>query len=214
MNQERIIYKIDSDDIEKGINILSNLKIIEYLPIHNNTTNNKLIVNKIGIGDAGTKLYIETSYLKVLEISGNKLYLKLPQSHIDFFTQIDDKCSELLGDLVHGETELDISELYGQIDLMGYNDVETFDITNIEYKSLIDDNTDVMRINVFENTTIKQSGKDISISQINPDDDIRLVIGLDYISLLVESTELLARTKIYSYFIDKKKIYTYVPQSR
>jgi hypothetical protein len=213
MEQERIVYKIDTKDfVEKDI--LSNLKITEYLPIQDNGTNNKFIVNKLGIGDLGKKLFIETSYLKVLSVDGNKLYLELPQSHIDFFDTIDDKCAELLGDLVNGESNLDISELYGQMDLMGYNDVDTFDITNVEYKSLIDTNSGIIKINIFSSTTIKQSGKNISSSKINPGDDVRLVIGLDYISLLVDTSNLLARTKIYCYFIEVSKKYTYVPIPR
>jgi hypothetical protein len=212
MEQKSIIYKIDSDN--KIDNILSDLKIIEYLPIHDNGTNNKLIVNKLGIGQSGLKLFIETSYLKVLAIDENKLYLKLTQSHIDFFDSIDDKCAELLGELVNGESELDITELYGQIDLMGYNNVENFSLEGVEYKSLIDTDTNIMKINIFSNTTIKQSEKNISSSKISPGDDVRLVIGLDYISLLIDKKNLLARTKIYSYFIDVSKNYTYVPSSR
>ena len=215
MNQERIIYKIDANNNDNSeLNILSNLKIIEYLPIHDCKTDHKLIVNKLGVEDMGLKLFIETSYLKVLSVDENKLCLKLPQSHIDFFDAMDDKCAELLGVLVNGETEHDITELYGQIDLMGYNNVKTFDITNIEYKSLIDTNTNTIKINIFSNTTIKQAGKNISASKINPGDDVRLVIGLDYISLLINPSNLLARTKIYSYFIDVSKNYTYVPSLR
>lgn len=213
MNQERIIYKIDAND-DNELNILSNLKIIEYLPIHDCKTDHKLIVNKLGVGDMGLKLFIETSYLKVLSVDENKLCLKLPQSHIDFFDAMDDKCAKLLEELVIGETELDIAELYGQMDLMGYNDVETFDFTNVDYKSLIDTNNDTMKINIFSGTTIKQAGKNISTSKINPGDDVRLVIGLDYISLLINPSNLLARTKIYSYFIDVSKNYTYIPSSR
>ena len=214
MNQEqkRIIYKIDNNDDE--FNILSDLKIIECLPIHDCKTDHKLVVNKLGIGDMGLKLFIETSYLKVLSIDEIKLCLKLPQSHIDFFDTMDDKCAELLGKMVNGETELDITELYGQIDLMGYNNIETFDIANVEYKSLIDTNSGIMKINIFSDTTIKHSGKNISSSKIKPGDDVRIVLGLDYISLLIDSSNLLARTKIYSYFIDVSKNYTYVPSSR
>lgn len=215
---ERIVYKINSDSsIENDqelTNILSNLNIIEYLPIIDSSTNSKLIVNKIGVGEHGIKLYVETSYLKVMEINNNKLFLKLPESHYDFFNQIDDKCTDLLADLVNGETKHDIAELYGQIDLMNYDNVDNFNSSDIEYKSLVDENSDIIKINIFSNTTIKRGNKVIDLSEINTDDEVRLVLGFDYISLLVDTSRLIARTKIYSYFIDVNKKYAYVPQIR
>ena len=214
--EERVVYKIDDDKLNHQINfLLSNLKITDILPIHDTSKNNKLIVNKLGIDDNNKqlKVFVETSNLQVIEIEDNKLHLKLPQSHIDFFNLIDDKCTELLSDLINGESDLDISELYGNIDLMGYENIDNFDSSNIEYKSLISsNNTDIIKINIFSGTTIKQGNKEIEKSKIVIGDNLRLVIGLDYISLLVDKPNLIARTKIYCYLIDLNK--KYVQQQR
>jgi hypothetical protein len=217
---ERVVYKIDNDndndnnnESNKQIDILSNLKIIEILPIQDTLSDNKLIINKLCIdnGHTQSKLFIETSYLQVFAIEDNKLHLKLPPSHISFFNQIDDKCTELLGDLVNGESDLEICNF----NELTCNSPENFDLYNIEYKSLISStNSDTMKINIFSGTTIKYGTKEIDKSKINIGDTIRLVIGLDYISLLVDTLNIVARTKIYSYFIDVSKKYNYIPQSR
>jgi hypothetical protein len=216
--EERIVYKIDDPDSSHQINfLLSNLKITDILPIHDTSKNNKLIVNKLAIDDKSKqfKLFIETSNLQVIEIEDNKLHLKLPQSHIDFFNLIDDKCTELLSDLINGESELDISELYSNIDLIGYENIDNFDSSNIEYKSLISpDNTDIIKINIFSGTTIKQGNKEIEKSKIVIGDNLRLVIGLDYISLLIDKPNLIARTKIYCYLIDLNKKYVQQPREK
>jgi hypothetical protein len=212
---ERKVYKIENDyETNKLDEILPNLKITETIPIHDNLSNDKLIINKLYVlnDNIQSKLFIETSYLEVLSIDNNKLHLKLPSSHINFFNQIDDKCTELLGDLVNGDLD---SELYSFIELInGYN-IENFDLYNIEYKSLISTiNSNSININIFSGTTIKQGIKEIDKTKINVGDTVRLVIGLDYISLLVDVSNFVARTKIYCYFIDVNKKYNYTHQSR
>lgn len=214
MDQDRIVYKIDSNNFEEQNNILLNLKVIEYLPIQDTKTNNKLIVNKLSVDDNGKKLFIETSFLKVKSIDSNKLCLELPKNHIDFFYKIDEKCTELLGELVNGNSELDITELYKHVSMNEYDYMENLDIEDIEYKTLINDDSNIIKINIFPNTTVKQFDKNIPISKIKQDDEVRLLIGLDYISLLIDTPNLLARTKIYTYFIDVKKKYTFISQER
>lgn len=207
----RVVYKIN-DDFVNQINILSELNINESVPIEDTTSNNKMIVNKLCIGrDSQKKMYIETLLLEVLFVSNNKLHLRLPESHINFFNSIDDKCTELLSDLVNGETDFDMDKLCENID--------NLDLTNIEFKSIISNdlktnNENILKINIFSNTTIKQGNKLIDCSKIKVGDSVRLVLGLDYISLLIDTTNLIARTKLYCYLIDVSKKYIYNPEPR
>ena len=222
MNQ--VVYKIDNElDYKSNIisesNILSELNINEFFPIQDTTTNNKMIVNRLCVGNDTKKMYIETSLLEVMFVSNNKLHLRLPKSHIDFFNLIDDKCTELLSDLVNGETELDISKLCGKINSIGNDGIENFDFTNIEYKSIVSNDLEtneenILKINIFSNTTIKHGNKFVDISKIKVGDSVRLVLGLDYISLLIDATNLVARTKLYCYLIDISKKYIYNPEPR
>ena len=85
----KFVYKIEHDNID----LLNDLQIKEYLPIQENLSNNKLIINKLELNDL--KLFFETGYLQVVNIEYNKLYLKLSKQHIEIFNFLDNKCSEL-----------------------------------------------------------------------------------------------------------------------
>ena len=194
------VHKIEQDDIIT----LTKLKINEYCPIQDNS-NNKLIINKLTLNES--KLYLETGYLKVIDVQSNlsKLYVELPKSHIDFFNNLDDLCIGLLENLINGESELDITEL---------TECLNFEYQNIQYKNILDDGSNVLKINIFPNTTIKHNSNVLNINDIKPGDLICLVMGLDYVSLLVNTDSLVARTKLYSYFIQMHKQHIYNPEPR
>jgi len=199
---DRTVYKIEYDNSE----ILNKIKIDEYFPIENNH-NEKLFISKLSLNNS--KLYIETGYLKVLEIKNNKLYLELPVSHINFFNHLDDICSNLLENLLNGEIEdIDVLEL------------ETFiktcysDEPNINYKSIIEDNSNVLKINIFPNTVIKHLNKIVKPQNINTGDLVAVLFGLDYISLLMDNDSIVARTKVYSYFIELHKKHIWNSEKR
>jgi hypothetical protein len=201
----RIVYKID----DENINILKNLKVDECCPVEDNN-GNKIIINKLLLGE--NKLFLETKYLKVININYNdkKIYLELPKSHVNFFSELDEISSTLLADLINGNTNLDINEMFECLDIY-FNNLE-----NIQYKSILEENTNILKINIFPNTTIKNKNNNnvLSINDINPGDFIGVVLGLDYISLLVDNDSLLARTKLYCYFIQIHKQHIYKPEPR
>jgi hypothetical protein len=199
---DKFVYKIESEKLET----LNDLVIRESFPIEDNR-GNKLVVNKLTL--CGTKVFFETVYLKVLKVSHNKLYLELPDSHIKLFNWLDDKSTELLEKLLDNSDNKDISDI---------SDIfECFvEIPDIEYKSLLDDGSNIIKINVFSDTTIKLFGKTVELDEIKPNDYVGLVLGLDYISLLVgtDLKSLLARTKLYCYYVEIHKQHTYNPEPR
>ena len=151
-------------------------------------------------------LYLIT-YLKVLNVTTNKLYLEIPKSHIDLFNYLDDKCVELLENLMLGKFEIDIDKIFESRELnVNYED--------ITYKPIINENSNILSVNVFTDTRIKQHGKSDSLNNIKPNDYVGLVLGLDYISLLIDSKSLLARTKLYCYYIEIHKQYVYKHEPR
>jgi hypothetical protein len=200
----RIVYKIS----DENTNILENLKVDECCPVEDNN-GNKIIINKLLVGV--NKLFLETKYLKVIKInhSEKKIYLELPKSHVNFFSELDDVSSILLTNLINGNTNLDINEMFECLN------IDLNNLENIHYKSILEENTNILKINVFPNTTIKNNNNDVlSIHDINPGDFMGVVLGLDYISLLVDNDSLLARTKLYCYFIQTHKQYIYKPEQR
>jgi len=200
----KIVYKIEQDNS----NILLNLKINEYFPIQDNS-NNKLIINKLLLENS--KLYLETGYLKILDIDydNSKLYVELPKSHIDFFNNLDELCQHLLEHLLNGNTELNIAELVESLNINSDDD----DL-NIQYKSLLNDDSNILKVNIFSNTTIKHNDNNLDIEKIKSGDLVGLVLGLDYVSLLVDTDSLIARTKLYCYFIQIHKQHIYNPEPR
>ena len=134
----RKVYRIEEDNI----NLLEDLSINEYCPIEDNNAN-KIIINKLLSN--GSKLYLESTYLKVINVDydSQKIYLELPNSHINFFNELDEICSELLVNLLEGNTELEISELVNSLKL----DLNNLD--NIQYKTILEESNCVLKINVF-----------------------------------------------------------------
>lgn len=196
----KFVYKIEQENQD----LLSQLRINNSLPIEDNN-GNKMIINKLLLEDS--KLFFETTYLKVLNVSTNKLYLEIPKSHIDLFNYLDDKCVELLENLMLGKFDIDIDKIFESRDLnVNYED--------ITYKPIIDEKSNILSINVFTDTRIKQHGKIESLNNIKPNDYVGLVLGLDYISLLIDSKSLLARTKLYCYYIEIHKQYIYKQEPR
>ena len=196
---DKYIYKIEQDDM----NTLKELKIKEYFPIQDDL-NNKLIINKLTFNDS--KLFIETVYLKVIKIEENKLYLELPESHILLFNNLDDICSELLEKNINGNSDLDMLKyLYSE---------NKINFENILYKSILEEDTKILKINIFSTTTIKLGNNIVSIKEIKSNDMIGVVLGLDYISLLMDVESLIARTKLYCYFINIYKPPVYNPEPR
>ena len=205
---DKIVYKIEHDDF----NSLLDLKINEYCPIEDNL-NNKLIINKLLLNNS--KLFLETKYLKVLNIDyeNSKLYLEIPNSYIDFFNNLDEICVKLLENLFNTNSDLEIMDL---IESTYINNSDH----NIQYIHFLEEKSNILKINIFSNTTIKYNKTEQTINDINQTindiksgDYVRLVLGLDYISLLVENP-LIARTKLYCYFIQINKQHVFNLESR
>ena len=198
------VYKIE----DNNINMLKDLEINEYCPIEDNN-GNKIIINKLLSN--GSKLYLETTYLKVIEIDydSKKIYLELPKSHIIFFNELDEICSELLVNLLNCNTKLEIGELVNSLK------IDLNNLENIQYKTILEEGNNILKINVFENTTIKNKNNNIlSLDNINPGDYVGILLGLDYVPLLVDNDFLIARTKLYCYFIEIHKQHIYKPEAR
>lgn len=177
---EKIVYKITNNDS----NIINDLTIGEYFPIQDNN-NNKLLINKLLSNNK--KLFIESEFLKVIKVENNKLLLELPSNYKNFFNILDEKCLNLLENLINNESELDTWDI-------------EWDSQNIEYKSIVDSSSNILKINTNSNTKIKFNNKNTDITQIKEGDLVGLVLGLDYISLLIDS--MIARTKLYCYFVE------------
>ena len=189
---EKFIYKLDQNDKT----ILSDLIIKEYCPIQDNNKN-KLLINKLLLNNS--KLFFETNYLKVVKIVDNKLFLEIPESHVDLFNYLDQKCSVLLENLINSENELVTWDI-------------KWDSQNIEYKSIINHNSNILKISITSDTNIKMNNNKICISDIKIGDIIGIVLGLDYISLLIES--MIARTKLFCYYIEIHRTNQYYSEPR
>jgi len=190
----KVVYKID----DNNISFLTNLEINELFPIQDNN-NNKMIISQLVLNDQ--KLFLETCFLKVIKVEYNKLYLEIPSTHINCFNYIDSHCSKLLEDIINDNSQLS-PNLDKIIDTLEMD----FDyIQNVDYKSIIDPETNILKIIIFSNTTIKSGNNQISIDNINTGDFVCLLLGLDYISMLLSNDNLIARTKLYSYFIQVHK---------
>lgn len=205
----RTIYKIEHDDFDV---LTSGLNISEYFPIQDNNSN-KLVVNKLSLDK--NKLFIETGFLKIMQVdnTNKKIYVELPQSHITFFNKLDELCGLLLSYLLAGETSLSLCELLAHID------DDNMDLENINYKYILEDDSNILKVNIFENTTIKSTNGTLSLETIKPDDMVGFVFGLDYISMLINSspinsTSLDARTKLFCYYINVYKQHKYNPEPR
>lgn len=188
----KFIYKLNQN--EKTI--LTDLIIKEYCPIQDNY-NNKLLINKLSLNDS--KLFFETDLVKVIHIDNTKLHIELPQSHIELFNYLDQQCLILLENLINEETELDTWDI-------------NWDSQNIQYKPILDIDSNILKINIGINSTIKINSKQVNFENIKIDDTIRIVLGLDYISLLVDS--MIARTKLYCYFIEIHRPLQYKSEPR
>ena len=200
----KFVYKIGIENLS----VLNGLVISETLPIEDNN-GNKLVINKLTLKDS--KVFFETVYLKVIKIINNKLYLELPESHIELFNWLDDKSTELLEKLM----DLDNTNVSEIIECFNQSNENMEDI---EYKPLLGENTNVLKINIFSDTTIKLSGKTVSVDEIKSGDMVGLVLGLDYISLLIENNSdkynPIARTKLYCYYVEIHRSYKYIPEPR
>ena len=201
----RIVYKIEDDN---NINVLRDLKINEYCPIEDNN-GNKIIINKLLLNE--NKLYLETTYLKVIEVDydSKKIYLQLPDSHVNFFNELDEISTSLLVNLLNGNSELDI------VDLVESLNINYYDLENIQYKSILEENSNILKINIFSNTTIKNKNNTIlSLGDVNTGDYVGILLGLDYVSLLVDNNLPIGRTKLYCYFMQIHKQHIYKPETR
>ena len=191
---EKFIFKIEDTELDKDI--LRDIKISSYHPIQDEN-DNKFLVNKLSLGLK--KLFLETGYLKVKEINKKqrKLYVELPSNHEEIFDNIDEYCQQLLENFINTEKEF-----------------KTWDIEwntqEIEYVTDIKDS--VLKITINDNTTINSNNNSIDIEEINIGDSVAVVLGLDSVSLLIDTME--ARTKLFCYFIKVHKPITYIKEER
>ena len=191
---DSFLFKIEKDNIDE----LNNIKINEYHPIQDGN-DNKILINKLTIN--GNKILIETNYLKVEDVllDKNKVIINLSENYINLFNKIDEICQKLLEDLLNSDDELETWDI-------------NWDSQKIQYNSLLNEDS-MLKLNINSKTTIKLNSSDnCNIENINAGDYVALVIGLDYISLLVDTME--ARTKLYCYFIQLHKQNVYIKEER
>ena len=157
------------------------LNIENYYFLEN--SNNKYLINRINICN-NKKLYIETDYLKVKEVNieNNKLILEpINNSLINIFNSLDEKCKLLLQNLIDSDETLDTLNIEWNSD-------------NIQYNTIFNNNNNLIKIYINKDTTIKHNSHQISINDINIDDNVAIMIGVDLIALLLDTMQ--AKTKL------------------
>lgn len=212
---EKFIYRIGQ---QSETELFDNLVIKASNPIQDDEGNN-IIINKLGLLNSSSKIFIETDLIKVSNIDyiNNKIILELDEIHQNFFNLLDLHCSNLLIDAVNENSVNDLNINIKSISNKKFN--------TISYKSILDDNSNNgnnnnLKLKIFSNTTIKLNGCDSTLSNINVDSTARLVLGLDQILLLINfdsltnNIDLEAKTKVYCYFMDTHQIINFVNEQR
>lgn len=204
---EKFVYKIEQQ-VENAF--FNNLIINTCNPIKDLHENN-IIVNKLGLTNSSSKIFIETELIMVhsIDYDNNKIILELDDIHQHFFNLLDSHCSNLLINLIN---EDNINDLNSSIKNISNSKFDT-----INYMPMLDGK--YLKLKIFPNTTIKLNGIDAKLNNINTNDTVRLVLSLDQILLLINFNsnniiDLEAKTKIYCYFIDTHKVTNYVNEQR
>jgi hypothetical protein len=191
---EKFIFRIEENILNKDL--FKNIYISSYQPIQDEK-GNKFLLNKLSIDDK--KLFLETGYLKVKDINRehNKIYLELTPEYQEIFDFLDECCLDLLQNFINTEEELKTWDI-------------EWDSQEIEYVTDIHDSS--IKVTINQNTTISMNKNNLSIDDINIGDSVAVVLGLDFVSLLIDTME--ARTKLFCYVIDVHKHITYVKEER
>jgi hypothetical protein len=162
--------------MKKQLNIFKaesdNVDIINSLSIKNITEDPKLLIYNLGINEED--FYIETGLLKVISINKNKIQIKLDDNTLKVFNQIDLVCKDLLENFLNNNNT----------NLTNFNLIDFISNTSDE---------NIYKLVINSQTNIKLGNKKININDIKIDDSISFIIKIDYISLIIESSE--ARTK-------------------
>jgi hypothetical protein len=175
--------KIDDSESNK---ILDDLSIYDYSPIK--YKDNNLLICKVGIDN--TQIFFETGFLQIVSIESNKVYVKLNLATKDFISNLEITCKNLLQKLLNTNENIKSWNI-------------DWNFNHIDYISSIRDD-DIFCFNINSKTNIKYNNDNILVTDIQVEDLIAFVIGLDYITFLVDTHE--AKTKLFTYFAKVNRI--------
>lgn len=173
-----VIGKTNSSVIEEKLNIDDVYDVRDR-------THKRLILSKLMLNNK--KLLIESNFLKVIDIDlkKNKLILELDDETDKLFRTLDNRCIELLGNLLEDE-KMNNMEI-----------VMNGDLTFVPLVS--DDNSsnssNILRLCLDNKTTLKHNKNNISLDQVKVGDMFRFLTEIESINLY--PIELICHTKQY-----------------
>jgi hypothetical protein len=155
---------------------------LSYNNIYNVKDKSEKLLIYTPINYENMDFYIETGYLKIVEIDNNKISLKLDKITSQIFDKLDDVSINLIGQ---------ISQEYKDL----LND-------NIQYLPLNDN--DILKIKIDNNTNLKSNNKKINLNEIKINYHSRIIIRIG--SLNIFPNDDLCHNRIYVNIVDCKKI--------
>ena len=194
--QNSFIFKIEENNIER----INEIRINKFNPIEDNNSN-KLLINKVSLLN-NDKILIETGYLKVKNICKDKkkLFLEINANHKNFFNKIDEKCKEVLQELINSDKEISTWNI-------------NWDFDKINYNKIISEDNDELKVLINTSTNIKiDNQNELKIEDIKEGDNVALLLGLDYISLLLNPLH--ARSKLYCYYLNISRPNKFISEER
>jgi len=170
-----VIGKTNSSVIEE------NLKIDDVYDVRDRTYK-RLILSKLMLNN--NKLLVESNFLKVIDIDlkKNKLILELDDETYKLFRTLDNKCIELLGNLLEDEK---------------MNNMEIVMDGDLTFVPLVsdDNSSNILRLCLDNKTSLKYNKSNISLEQVKVGDMFRFLSEIESINLY--PSELICHTKQY-----------------